>query len=529
MAENQYLEKVIKIRFPDDYDTMEKIRSIPERKHHGESNAWSAPLTIPNLTKLAGWGFVLDDHLLQYLRESKIKSSKVSSTPITLLKGELLPFQAEGVAMIEAMKGRVLLADEMGLGKTVQALAWLALHPELRPVVIVVPAFLKLNWQREARKWIKGVNVEILSGTTPYKTTGDILILNYDILSAWLKALQKKAPAVLIADESHYFKSSSAKRTKAIKKLGKGVNHIINISGTPITNKPVEIYNAVNMVNPNLFPNYIRFTEKYCGRKKDRYGWNVDGATNMKELNAILKSTVMIRRLKKNVLKDLPDKFYSYIPMEMDNREEYNRAEADFITYVRETRGDKAAKKAVRGEALVKIGGLKQLAVAGMLNQAVEYVKDFLESDQKLIIFGVHRATINKLMEAFPDISVKIDGTVNQKDRDAAVDKFQTDPNTKLFIGTMRAAGVGITLTTASNVLILELPWTPGELSQAIDRAHRIGQKEKVMIRFLFAADTILEKIAYKLDSKQQILDATLDGIDTDKESLLTYLINSYL
>lgn len=527
IAENQKGDKVIMIEFPYDVDLLEKVRSLTGRIYHKEERCWSAPLFPATLKELKSWDFEFDEDLSLYWKKHTHRQKR-TIPDIPGLKGKMFPYQGEGVWFIDENDGRALIADEMGLGKTLQALAWLQLHPEHRVAIIVVPASLKLNWQREADHWMSNPKTEVLSGTKTFRPKGKIIIINYDILPAWLETLKKLKPKVVIFDECHYFKSNKAQRTKAVKKLAKGVPHVICLSGTPIVNRPIEAFNAINLINPEVFPNYRTFIWRYCGAKFNGFGVDVNGASNTDELHEKLTGTIMLRRLKADVLPDLPDKIRSFIPLQLTNRKEYEAAEADFIAFLRKEKGDAAARKASAAQALAEIEGLKQLSVHGKMPEVISWVTEFLESGNKLVLFATHRFVIDELMEAFPDITVKIDGSVSQSDRQQAVDRFQTDPKIQLFLGNIKAAGVGITLTAASNVAIVELPWTPGDLAQAIDRCHRIGQKDCVNIHFLLALDTIEEKIAKLLDNKMKIVNSVLDGIETEQDSLLAELIKEY-
>lgn len=521
----------IKITFPFDKNLIDKIKSLSGRRFHaeGETKYWSCPRTIENITKLVDWGFPICENLQNFLEKSMQQIDNIKEVEIPKLGLQLFPYQNKGVAFIEHRDGRALIADEMGLGKTAQALAWLQLRKDVRPVIIVVPASLKLNWAKEARMWMDKPNIQILDGkNSNIPIIGDIIIINYDILHAWYDTLLSIKPQALILDECHYVKNNGAKRTKAAKKLGKRIPHVLALSGTPIVNRPIELYNAINLIDGGLFPNFWKYAERYCGARHNGFGWDFSGATNTEELHKILIDHVMIRRLKKDVLTELPEKTRSFVPMELDNRKEYNKAESDFIQFIREQKGAAAAAKASTAATLVEIEGLKQLAVKGKMNQAIDWIKNFVEIDGKLVVFAVHRSTIDRLMQEFSTIAVKIDGSTPQNERQNAVDRFQTDDNIRLFIGNIKAAGVGITLTAASNVVILELPWTPGELEQAIDRTHRIGQKYPVTAHFLLAEGTIEEKIARIIDQKSKILNSVLDGIETEKDSLLTVLINEY-
>lgn len=531
MAENKYGERVIQICFPFDYATVDQVRTIPGRKYHGDTKCWSAPIHVESLEKLLSWGFVLSEELITFLRKAATKTREITAVDgIPGLGGELYPFQKVGVSFIEHNSGRALIADEMGLGKTIQALAWLQLHPEKRPAVVVVPASLKLKWVRETEKWISESKVKMLSGTGAHPIeNANVIIINYDILADWIPFLQATKPQVLIADECHYFKSNHARRTKAIKMLAKGIPHVIALSGTPIINRPIEAYNAIRIIEPNLFPDPWKFAKRYCAAKYNGFGWDFTGADHTEELHARLVGSIMIRRLKSEVLPDLPAKIHSYVPLTLSNENEYAKAEKNFIAYIRETRGAEAAVKASAAEDLVQIETLKQVSVQGKMAQAVEWVEDFLEVDGKLVMFATHRFVIEALMERFGKVAVKLDGSSSPKSKEEAIYRFQNDNAIRLFVGNIRAAGVGIDLTAASNVAFLELPWTPGDLDQASDRCHRIGQKDEVTIHYLLANGTIEDRIAKILDKKREILNAVLDGKKPDEASMLMELINSYL
>ena len=519
----------IKICFPFNTDDLEFVRTLPDRKWNPDGKFWTTPLNVEVVERLMSCKFAMDLQLITYLERTKLHISQVGHIDVPGLKGTLYPFQKQGVAFIEAKQGRVLIGDEMGLGKTIQALAWLQLHSELRPVVVVVPASLKLNWAREATRWMPSPRCQILSGTNPdARLIGEIIIINYDILSHWIGELHRIDPQVLVLDEVHYVKNNAAKRTKAVKRLSKTIPHVLALSGTPIVNRPVEIYNTIRLIDPTVMPSFWEYAHRYCAARNNGFGWDFSGASNTEELHDKLTHTIMIRRKKQDVLPDLPDKVRSFIPIELDNEREYREAEKDFISFVMKRKGLEAAERASNATTLAEIEGLKQLAVHGKLKQAISWITDFLESGNKLVVFAVHHFVIDALMDEFRDIAVKVDGSVTGVNRQRYVDEFQTNPNIRLFVGNVKAAGIGITLTAASNVAFLELPWTPGEVTQAEDRCHRIGQRDSVTIYYLLASDTIEEQIARLIDRKRKVLDSVLDGQETEQESLLSELMKMY-
>jgi SWI/SNF-related matrix-associated actin-dependent regulator 1 of chromatin subfamily A len=282
------------------------------------------------------------------------------------------------------------------------------------------------------------------------------------------------------------------------------------------------------MINPALFPSWWGFATRYCGLKKTFWGTNVSGATNIEELHQKLTETVMLRRLKQDVLPELPEKIRSVVPIEITNQTEYCQAESDFILWLRKKEGRLAAEKAERAEAITRITYLKTLAARGKIETALSWVQDCIETNNKIIVFAVHHEIIDSVTKKFPEVSVKLTGSENLEQRQKAIDTFQNDPNCKIFVGQLQAAGIGITLTAASHVVFLECGWKPSEHDQAEDRAHRIGQKSCVNIYYLVAENTIEEEIIKLIDQKREILQRILDGTTPETESILTELLNKY-
>jgi SWI/SNF-related matrix-associated actin-dependent regulator of chromatin subfamily A-like protein 1 len=485
------------------------------------------PLSTEAIQLLTDLKFEIDEKLILFLEDSKKESQNIVDSKIEGLKGELFEYQKEGVAFLQRKNGRALLADDQGLGKSFQTLAYLQRNPLLRPAIVVCPASLKLNWKAEAEKWTN-LKAEVVKGTKPYQTKAELIIINYDIVYEWVETLRKTDFKVLVLDEVTAVKESMARRTKAVKRLARGIPHVIALSGTPILNRPSEIYNAIQMISPGLFPSPKWFRERYCDMRYNGFGWTYSGATHIPELHQILINSVMIRRLKKDVLKDLPDKLFSFVPIEIDNESDYNKAESDFVSYIREFKGDEEALRAERAVQFAKIELLKQLSVKGKIQSAISWIKEILATDTKLVVFASHHFVIDTLMEQFKDVAVKLDGRNSAKEKDNSVKRFQNDDKVKLFIGNIKAAGVGLTLTAASNVAFMEYPWSPADLMQCSDRLHRIGQKDTVNVYYLHGSGTIEEKLIKILDRKKLILDSLLDGRDTSDEDLLTEILNQY-
>jgi SWI/SNF-related matrix-associated actin-dependent regulator 1 of chromatin subfamily A len=555
----------VHISFPYDPGLLGKVKSLTGRRWDPEHKVWHAPLSIETVEGLQEWGFRLDDDLKAWYNKATAPMAESTGLVVPGLRGELRGFQRDGVAFIESRGGRALVADEMGLGKTIEALAWAQLHPELRPVVVICPAVAKLNWEREARAWLpQGTAIQVISGrapAVPLLREAGFYIINYDILASryvlkielmrpwpqdvagaigggelkvdgtgWGAYLKTLAPKIVILDEGQYVKERTAYRTKAVKQLCKGVQHIICLTGTPIVNRPVEMFNAISLVNPTVFPSFFRYAQSYCGARHNGFGWDFTGASNTEELHEKLKRTVMVRRYKRDVLKDLPAKTRTVIPLtlEGEGEEEYAAAEKNFMDYLA-GKDPEGAARAEGAEALVRIEKLKQLAVRYKMAQCKSWMRDFLNTGNKLIVFAVHTATIKDLMGEFGPIAVKIDGSTPAAQREAAIRAFQTDDRTRLFVGNIKAAGTAITLTASSYVCFIELGWTPGGHDQAEDRAHRIGQENAVNIYYLLAQGTIEEEIARLLDKKRRVLARVLDGQEVlDESSILIELMRKY-
>ena len=424
---------------------------------------------------------------------------------------KLKHYQKEGVLQIEKFKGLTLLADEMGTGKTIQVLNWIDRHPELSPVVVVCPASVKWVWEMQAKDHIEERGT-VLEGTKakPLKHSR-LLIINYEILQHWLEQIQKIKPKILVLDESHYIKSRSTKRYKAVKLLAKSIPHILCLSGTPLTNRPAELWTTLNLIRPELYPSFFSYAFRYCHPIKKPWGWEYKGASHLDELHSNLKKTMMIRRLKKDVLKELPDKTREIVPFTVKMKK-YREAEQDFINWLRKKSAVKA-KKAQKAEAVVKLGYLLRLAAKLKVRKGGEWIDNFLESSEdKLVVFCTHKKIIKKLHDKYKGICVVVDGSVTGHKRKLACLQFQRDKKTRIFIGNIKAAGVGIDLWASSTCVFMELDWVPGNMLQAEDRLHRIGQKDAVTIHYLIAKNTIEEKLCKILQEKQEVLNATLDG-----------------
>lgn len=380
-------------------ESKEMFREIMGGYYNSHDNSYSLPLDLHSLFVLQKNGFEFGKKVKKwYLPLMPIKNPNIKKIKI---KGKLFKFQKKAVKHIEANNGNALVALDMGLGKTLVTLAWLQLRKKLRPVLIVCPASLKLNWKTEIHKWTHEKSIQILSGKKPYPITGKIVIINYDILFSWRAKIKAYNFKVMVGDEIHMIKSNTAIRTKAVKILAKSIPHIIGLTGTPIENRPIELFEMLSVIKPELFVNRFGYEKKFCAAYKDRFGWNVNGSSNEIELNEILSKTIMIRQMKNDVLKDLPDKIYSSVILEIDNLVEYKKAETDIIQYLKDNKGETKAESARMAKTLVSIETLKQLAVKGKMNQVLEWIAVFLASGEKLVVFATHKETIQAILTVF--------------------------------------------------------------------------------------------------------------------------------
>jgi len=435
---------------------------------------------------------------------------------------KLFPFQKEGVQLIDEFDGRALLSDEMGLGKSIQVLRWLVKRKDTAlPAIIVCPASIKWIWESQAVQHV-GMRSFICNSRKPPNIRGIIskaplTIINYEILQYWMDYLRRLDAQTLILDEAHYVKNRRAKRTKACKTLAKDFPHLIGVSGTPLTNRPSELFPIINMIQPKLFPAFFPFAMRYCGMKRNYWGWDYSGATRLKELHQKLIDNMMIRRRKVDVLKELPRKARYVIPLDIKKRKEYEKASTDFLSWLSKKSASKA-KRAARAESITKMSYLRRLSVELKMPYVFEWIDTYLESsDSKLVIFGIHKKILKMVSERYPN-SVVITGSTPQKKRKLRVQKFQRDESVRIFIGNIKSAGVGISLTASDTVAFIELDWEPGNHTQAEDRIARIGQKRRPNVYYLISKDTIEEHLCRIIQKKQRTLDKILDGKNVRKE-----------
>jgi len=587
------------VSFPYDADLIDRIKQLPQpnRKYDRDKQSWVVMLSrygkVNELALKEFEQFLKDNDfkihvaVRNYLTEldEKIKTQKYSdeksiedsiagdsSLEVQGLGGELRPFQRAGVSYMTERK-RVLLGDEMGLGKTVQGIAAVC-HAKAFPCLVICPVSLQLNWLREIEKWAvdKRVTMEV-------EESADFTVIPYSQVVKHENILKKGTHwQALICDESHYVKNSKAQRTKVVKSIAKGIPNIYLLSGTPIVNRPAEFITQLQILDRlNEMGGWKHFTDRYCDAKQERFGLNINGASNLTELNSRLRASCYIRRFKKDVLKELPDKQRSVIEVPISNRKEYESTRKEVREELAELKNKskeftqdvlkevanykleqvqekwrelfteekvpsaETSSKLKRllharllrresfienSEGILLLNKLKIRSMQGKLKAAVEWIEHFLESGEKLVIFCDHieaqEAIYNKLAKKSTAIMSHMDTETRQK----SVDRFQKEKKIQAIVCSLGAAGVGFTMTASSNVLFIEQGWTPAIHDQAEDRTHRIGQKNAVTAYYMLGKDTIDGDIYGLIEKKRAIVSAASDGIEGEDISVVRLLID---
>jgi len=501
----------------------------------------------------------------------------------------LLPFQKAGVEFIDAHGGRALVADEMGLGKTCQAIGWLALRRERAlPALVVVPAVVRVNWIREIAKFsdLKAMVVVSKSSLKSFQKLGipvsdkpepgyDIVIVNYDLCradydvetrkltSATINKIDIKAwPAfkTVVFDEAHALKEAKSQRTRVGLALASRTPHVILLTGTPLLNRPKEIWTLSQACNVSVFPKFFPFAQRYCGARKDRFGWDFNGATHLDELARILRERVMVRREKMDVLKELPDRRRVTFPVSINGHmADYDREAKPILEnlaklrqerdawkikvekldgekrtkYLAEHAETRAKNAGITGHMIAEITKLRQIAGLAKVEPATDFLLDTIESAGKVIVFAHHHTVIDAYVAKLTEAKIKVeklDGREAAADRQTAIDRFQ-DGDAQVIVMSIGAGGVGINLQAASNVVFVELPWRPGDVDQAEARAWRMGQKNAVSTYFLVGLGTIEESIAKVIDAKREVTNAVVGETDrsVDEDGIMDTILEDLL
>lgn len=428
---------------------------------------------------------------------------------------------------------------------TAQAIATV-IAAQAFPCLVICPSSLKINWEREFEMW-GNHKATILSDSIKdtwdmlYQMRyADIFIVNYESLKKYFVAEinqpigkdGKKVPLRLnhikfkskiklfksiICDESHRVKDIKTQTTKFVKGISVGKEYVYLLTGTPVVNKPDDLVSQIGILDRmNDFGGYQNFKANYC-----------DNSDRFQELNYLLKKNCFYRREKADVLKELPPKMRQIVLCDITTRKEYSDALSDLEDYLKRYRqaSDAQIQKSMKGEIMVRIGILKNISARGKIKDAIEYISDVIDSGEKLILFTHLREVQDMIMKSFP-AAVSILGDDDTVTRQKNVDRFQNDPKVQLIVCSIKAAGVGITLTASSRVAFLELPWHPADCEQCEDRAHRIGQLDSVSCVYLLGKDTIDEHIYDIIDKKRSVSNAITGARDDVEMSVQSGVIN---
>ncbi len=438
-----------------------------------------------------------------------------------------LPYQLKGIRYALGARGTII-ADEMGLGKTVQAIGVINALPQVRRVLIVAPAGLVTNWSHELREWLINPRIDA-SGQ-------QIVITSYHGAGS----MEPPTGGMLIVDEAHYIKHSATQRSQNVARLAKDAERIVLLTGTPMENSPIELWPLLKIACPEKWdppirglkasytigpdakkthpgegPNFWDFAVRYCDLKKVRYQagerwrstWDFSGSSNAIELAARLKNTCMIRRLKKDVLPELPPKRRQLVVLKSGIKDDL------FPEVTDDNYFDILGKLTADKVLFTEYSRRRHEQALAKVDACIEFIENALDSSAKIIVFAHHADVIAALAEGLKDFNPRIvTGKTHPADRGAAVHAFQNDPSVRLFIGSIGAAGVGITLTASEHVIFVELDPVPGRMTQAEDRAHRIGQRYSVLVQHLLSDGSLCARMAKILVRKQAVLTAVLDS-----------------
>jgi SWI/SNF-related matrix-associated actin-dependent regulator 1 of chromatin subfamily A len=477
------------------------------------------------------WGkFFEKDNLSEFWvpKSSLIKTHSVEKVEIDYSKYNHRPpltHQKEAVEKLVGSK-RFILADDMGLGKTTSTII-AALETGAKKILIICPASLKINWEREIANY-SDRTVYIAEGKK-FSTEHDFVIVNYDILKNFHDQKDKKNSLLVksgfelvILDEAHMISNAQAQRTKIINNFVKDIKRVWLLTGTPMTSRPMNYYNLLNIIESPVAQNWMAYAIRYCQGYQFRAGnrkvWNVTGASNLEELRDRTSGQIL-RRLKEDVL-DLPDKIITPVYLRTSSKE-YKDLMGEYYEWL-ENKKEESSSLTVQFSKLMKV---RKVIANEKVKQTIEFAENIIEQGKKVIIFTNFTDTLQLIHNHFGKQSVYLDGSCNKVQRQYAVDQFQDNEKIKVFVGNLKAAGVGLTLTSAEVVIMNDLSFVPAEHAQAEDRAYRYGQKNNVLVYYPIFENTIEGVIYDILNTKKKIIgtvmgDEVSESVDVVEEIL---------
>ncbi len=432
---------------------------------------------------------------------------------------DLFRHQTTGVAFLLSRR-KAILADDMGLGKTRTAIVAAREHSPQGRVLVITPSSVKLGWRREIHLVEPGASVDVLEKGNP-ETPSRWTVVNYDRLPRFSEYLQKLRPDVIIVDEAHAIKNKSIRSSRTLGLIAANPNAAVYLlTGTPMMNRPRDLFNLLKAIDHPSAKSFFSFAKRYCAAEDNGYGLDSNGASNIEELAKVI-SGVMLRRTKDEAL-DLPEKVRTWLPIEAV-KPNVTSLEARALEYLNKN-------PARDGETWITFLGLLNkarhaLAVSKSVSTAT-FVADLVEAGQKVVVFTSYQAVVDKLAETFEGKSVVLTGSNSAKERDEAVQAYQTDPSVRVFIGNLQAAGTGITLTAGTHVVFNDLDWVPANHWQAEDRVYRIGQTQTAFATYLYAPNTLDEFVANLLENKARLV-GDVEGESEARSSMISALVNA--
>lgn len=534
---------------------VEVVKRIPGKKYDSKINMWVIPKSYfpPGKYTQSAYVKIFANWAVKAGYERNVQSGIPATRPdvhytlppmpdLTVehgLKLEPFPYQKQGIAYA-LQKKRCFFGDQPGLGKTLQAIGT-AFIAKAWPVLVICPASLKINWQREWKKFTgkEAIILDDRNKNNWYRyyemECCDVFITNYESLKKFFvedfangitRSIRLKPEASLfrcvIIDESHRCKSSKTQQSKICYKICQGKEYRFLLTGTPSINGPKDLIEQLKIMGRlDDFGGYKSFEQNFLQGPRE--------ASNLEMLNWRLWNTCFFRREKAKVLSQLPDKVRQVMTCDITNRKEYQDAERDLLAYLSsyEQADDEKLRRAERGKVMVQMQKLRQIAAKGKIAAAIEFIQDIMDSGEKLIVFAFLKEVVQAIKDVFPG-SVTIIGDNTGQERQDAVDRFQNDPKCQLIICNYKSAGVGLTLTASSRVAFIEFPWTFADCEQAEDRAHRIGQKDSVNCYYFLGKNTIDEDSWDIIQRKKDIANDVTGTDDQVPEKAVDAIVLKY-
>jgi SWI/SNF-related matrix-associated actin-dependent regulator 1 of chromatin subfamily A len=478
------------------------------------------------------WGKIFSGETLHDFwmpKSALLKDNEVKNISIDYDKYTHRPpmeHQKEAIEKLVRNK-KFILADDMGLGKTTSTII-AALETGAKKVLIVCPASLKINWQREIANY-SDRSVYIAEGKK-FSDEHDFVIVNYDILKNFHDIKEKDKSEIMkinfdlvIMDEAHMISNPQAQRTKIANDIASKSNRVWLLSGTPMTSRPMNYYNLLNLVDSPVAMNWMAYAKRYCNGFQFSVGkrkvWNVTGASNLDELRE-RTSTHILRRLKEEVL-DLPEKIITPVYLRLKSKD-YEELMGEYFDWY-DKNPEESSSLTIQFGKLMKV---RKVISQEKINNTIELAENIIEQGKKVIIFTNFTDTLNQIYNHFGKTAVYLDGSCSKFHRQNAVDEFQTNDKIKVFVGNLKAAGVGITLTSAEAVIMNDLSFVPAEHSQAEDRSHRIGQKNSTSVYYPLFENTIEGAIYDILNRKKKIISTVMGDSMMDDASTIEEMLN---